>query len=271
MVVATRAAETQTDYRDAATLATLLAEQTRLAEAATAALTQRSALLSELAHDLKSPLTVITGMVQLLQRQPSQASAPPPADLLPRFRQLEQAAAQLTGMVNELVALAQVPCDQDLPLQRAPTDLAGLLRGCVSAAQQLSPLAAFRLEVTTDAVQGVWDAVRLGRVVTNLLSNATKYSPPGSTITVALGIEHTAHGRWAVLRVVDQGMGIPALDLPHIFERCYRASNVAGRIEGRGIGLAGSRRMVEQHGGTLALESTEGTGTTVTVRLPLPT
>jgi signal transduction histidine kinase len=72
-----------------------------------------------------------------------------------------------------------------------------------------------------------------------------------------------------MLSIADQGVGIPAADLPHIFERFRRGGNVAGRIAGSGLGLWGSQRIVEQHGGTIAIDSTEGNGTTVTVRLPL--
>ncbi len=73
----------------------------------------------------------------------------------------------------------------------------------------------------------------------------------------------------AVLAVQDQGIGIPAADLPHVFERFYRARNVSGRTPGTGLGLAGARQIVEQHGGTIAVESREGAGSTVTIRLPL--
>ena len=76
-------------------------------------------------------------------------------------------------------------------------------------------------------------------------------------------------GPLAVLSIADQGVGIPADDLPHIFERFRRGGNVAGRIAGSGLGLWGSQRIVAQHGGTIAIDSTEGKGTTVTVRLPL--
>jgi signal transduction histidine kinase len=76
-------------------------------------------------------------------------------------------------------------------------------------------------------------------------------------------------GPLAVLSIVDQGVGIPAADLPHIFERFRRGGNVADRVAGSGLGLWGSQRIVAQHGGTIAIDSTEGRGTTVTVRLPL--
>jgi len=76
-------------------------------------------------------------------------------------------------------------------------------------------------------------------------------------------------GAWAILRVQDDGVGVPADDLPHIFELYRRGRNVVGRISGTGIGLSSARLVVEQHGWTIAVDSTEGSGTTVTVRLPL--
>jgi signal transduction histidine kinase len=119
-------------------------------------------------------------------------------------------------------------------------------------------------------VVGYWDAARLERVVGNLLANARAYSPAGGPILVTVTRECTPDGSgWAVLRVEDHGVGIPAADLPHIGEPFYRASNVRGRLPGSGLGLSGCRRIVEQHGGTLRIDSREGAGTTVTVRVPL--
>ncbi|MGI8549907.1 MAG: ATP-binding protein [Dehalococcoidia bacterium] len=86
---------------------------------------------------------------------------------------------------------------------------------------------------------------------------------------VHLRLEGEAADGPAVLSVQDQGVGIPAAELPSIFQRFHRASNVVGRIEGKGIGLAGAKPIVEQHGGTIVAESQEGAGTTITVRLPL--
>ena len=118
-------------------------------------------------------------------------------------------------------------------------------------------------------VVGLWDADRLTRVLENLVANAIKYSPAGSTVVVRVDREEAPDGPLAVLSIADQGVGIPAADLPHIFERFRRGGNVAGRIAGSGLGLWGSQRIVAQHGGTIAIDSTEGKGTTVTVRLPL--
>jgi signal transduction histidine kinase len=111
--------------------------------------------------------------------------------------------------------------------------------------------------------------VRLDRVLDNLLSNAIKFSPNGGGITVAVAHEDVVGGPWAVVAVRDQGLGIPAADLPRVFERFRRARNVEGRIGGTGIGLASVRQIVEQHGGAITVESVEGAGSTFTVRLPL--
>jgi two-component system phosphate regulon sensor histidine kinase PhoR len=95
-----------------------------------------------------------------------------------------------------------------------------------------------------------------------------KYSPQGGNVVVRLARRNDAAGSWAELSVADSGMGIPAEELPRVFERFYRASN-AGVVKGTGVGLATVRQIVEQHGGRIEIASTEGAGTTVTVRLPL--
>jgi signal transduction histidine kinase len=134
--------------------------------------------------------------------------------------------------------------------------------------QQTTDRHLLRMETNVPDLIGVWDRVRLGRVLDNLVGNAVKYSPRGGAIEVRVDLEEHAE-RWAVLRVSDKGEGIPAGDLPHIFERFRRGRNVEGRIPGTGIGLSGVRTILEQHGGSIGVESAVGHGTTVTVRLPL--
>jgi signal transduction histidine kinase len=112
----------------------------------------------------------------------------------------------------------------------------------------------------------VWDEVRLGRVLDNLLDNAVKYSPRGGAVNVSIAMEKD---QLAVLSVSDRGEGIPDADLPHIFERFQRGQNVKGRIPGTGIGLAGVQRIVQEHQGTIDVDSQVGVGTTFTIRLPL--
>ena len=111
---------------------------------------------------------------------------------------------------------------------------------------------------------GNWDTARLARVVDNLLANAIKFSPRGGRITLSLAREHER----AVLRVSDQGLGVPPEDLPHIFEWFQRGSNVAGRIAGSGVGLPATQVIVSQHGGAIQAESSEGQGSTFIMALP---
>ncbi len=127
---------------------------------------------------------------------------------------------------------------------------------------------AVRVVVEPSSLVGAWDGARLGRVLGNLLGNAVKYSPDGGEIVVRVGREEDGAGAWAVVRVSDPGIGIPAADLPHLFEWFRRGANVGG-IGGTGIGLAGAKQIIAQHGGTIDVASEEGTGTTFTVRLPL--
>ena len=103
----------------------------------------------------------------------------------------------------------------------------------------------------------------------NLLSNAVKYSPGGTPVVVRAGIAPDAAGAAAVLSVSDRGLGIPAEDLPYVFDRFRRGANVVRRIRGSGVGLASARHIVAAHGGTISVASVEGQGSTFTLRLPL--
>ena len=124
------------------------------------------------------------------------------------------------------------------------------------------------VETATESLTGEWDTSRLERALQNLLTNALKYSPHGGEIVVRVDQQDVDGCQWAVLEVEDHGLGIPADEVAGIFERFRRARNVTGRIPGTGIGLATARQIVEQHGGTIEVQSAEGKGTTFTLRLP---
>jgi signal transduction histidine kinase len=115
-----------------------------------------------------------------------------------------------------------------------------------------------------DTVVANGDPSRLQRVLTNLIANAVKYSATGSRVAVRIARQDGA----AVVTIADEGRGIPPTDMPYIFERFRRGSNVEG-ISGTGIGLTAAKQIIELHGGTIGVESTEGVGSTFTVRLPL--
>jgi signal transduction histidine kinase len=231
-----------------------------------------SFVLAALAHDLRSPLTSILAMSQLLSARLRQHAELERETLIDDLHLVERAAKRLQRMVEELQDLAETEHGRALELRRVPTDLVALARACAEEFQGTSPAHALAVEAAEEAIHGAWDGGRLERVLANLLSNAIKYSPDGGRVTVGVATEQGEAGGagWARVSVQDGGIGIPAAEHSTIFERFRRGSNVPAQVRGAGIGLAGAKQIVEQHGGTLRVESEEGKGARFTVRLPLP-
>jgi signal transduction histidine kinase len=229
---------------------------------------QREDFLAAAAHDLKTPLAAIKAVAQLLTRRAERDGSLDPEQLVDNLHRIETTATRMSHLINELLDGTRVYQSQPLELQRQPVDLVALMdRVCHE--QRLSERFEIQCESETSELVGFWDEMRIERVIVNLISNAVKYSPEGGLILIRLRCEERRGQVWAVLTVEDQGMGIPAADLPHIFERFYRGSNVPRDIAGTGIGLAGVQQIVEQHGGSVLVESHEGKGSRFTVRLPL--
>jgi signal transduction histidine kinase len=166
-----------------------------------------------------------------------------------------------------LLSLSRAQMGQQMELDRQPTDLVALARQVVKEQQQTTRRHQLAVETDLEELAGIWDAAHLERVIVNLLSNAIKYSPDGGEITIEIFQEDDA----ACLVVRDSGLGIPAKDLPHIFEQFQRGSNVSGKIKGTGIGLSSVQQIVERHGGTINVVSEADKGSTFTVYLPLTT
>ena len=225
----------------------------------------RDSVLASVSHDLRSPLAAIRGQAELQQRALRRDGNLDSEQLLRGAARIEAAATRMNGMIAELVDAARVQAGHALELHRQPTDLVDLVERIVAEQAQTSAKHRLVSESAEPRLMAVVDPVRLERVVANLVSNAIKYSPGGGEVRVHLGRQ----AGWAVLTVEDHGVGIPAADLPRVFEQYHRAANVTGQIRGTGLGLAGARHIIEQHGGSIALESREGVGTVVTVRLPL--
>ena len=205
------------------------------------------------------------------QRRVQRLNPPDAPQLVDGLKRIDGAANEMLRQINTLLDLSRQRAGEPLPLERSATDLAALVEQEVARRQGTSELHRLRVEAPAAPIVGQWDGDRIGRVLTNLLTNAIKYSPEGGEIVVRLAQEAAADGDWAVLSVADDGVGIPATDLERVFDRFYRGSNVAGKIDGTGIGLAAVRQIVEQHSGTISVESQEGAGATFTVRLPLTT
>ena len=229
------------------------------------AVRSRDAMVSALSHDLRTPLTVVKVHAQLAARRAATLSDPTAERLSAGIAQIDRVATRMTRWIDELLEAMRSSGGGELALERQAIDLVQLAREAVAEHQASTPGHELSLETPDDGIVGQWDATRLERVIDNLLANAVKYSPAGGPIWVGVSREDG----WARLVVRDQGVGIPAEDLAHIFEPFMRGSNVVGRFGGIGIGLAGSSHIIRQHGGTIEVESQPGSGTTFIVRLPL--
>lgn len=247
-------------------------ERARLARAsaeAEASLRARDETLAAISHDLRTPLTSIRALAQLLQRRIARGQAIGPDELTDQLGRIEEQTVLMSRMIDDLLDVARLEAGRPLELRRDPCELVALTRRTVADVQRTTDRHRLRVQADTPEIIGNLDAARLERVLLNLLTNAVKYSPDGGEVVVTVRQEHTIAGETAVLAVRDSGIGIPASDLPRIFERFYRASNVGGRSRGTGLGLSAVQQIVEQHGGAITAESEPGVGTTITVRLPL--
>ncbi|CAN5658085.1 hypothetical protein BH23CHL7_BH23CHL7_21420 [soil metagenome] len=230
---------------------------------------QMDGFLASVSHDLKTPATIIKGRANLLLRSVD-ATGQARSELVAEGAQaIDEATAQLVRLVDELLDLSRLRMGQQVQLEFGPTDLVKIASRLAHEYQNMSPRHVINVLADGGRLVGDWDAARMERVLANLISNAVKYSPQGGEISVRVAPqEHEGHV-WAVIEVEDHGLGIPAPDLERIFEPYYRGSNVPGSVSGTGVGLAGTRHIVEQHGGEISVESEVGQGTVMRVRLPL--
>jgi signal transduction histidine kinase len=234
---------------------------------ATEAIDVRDTFVATISHDLKNPLATIGGQAQLLKRL---VASPQSADgiekLLSGIRRIESTVDRMSRMIDGLLDVTRLELGDRLELDLAPMDLFEIATRI--AAEHQERTARHRIQVAGETVlMGKWDLARMERVLDNLVGNAVKYSPGGGVITVICVREVDEAGEWAILSVRDHGVGIPPADLGRVFERFHRAGNV-GAISGTGIGLAMIRDVVSLHGGTITVESSEGQGSTFTIRLP---
>jgi signal transduction histidine kinase len=168
-------------------------------------------------------------------------------------------------LVEDLLLVAQIEA-QRVDLKREPVDLAAVAERSLEAVRPWANEKRLRLALDVDAPpRPLGDDRRLGQVLDNLLSNAVKFSREGGSVTVEVGADA---GRARIV-VADDGIGIPADEQGHVFSRFFRARTASElAVPGTGLGLAITRALVDQHGGTIDLDSREGEGTRVTVILP---
>jgi len=219
----------------------------------------RRQMTADIAHDLRTPLTVITGYIEALR---DGVLKPTPA----RFETMHSEAQQLKRLVEDLRTLSLADAGE-LPMQRqrvAPSALLDRLAAAYApqaAARQIT-LAVSAASETPDVLV---DPERMAQVLGNLVSNALRHTPAGGRIDLSA----QAQGTRVTLVVADTGEGIPADALPHVFDRFYRGDAARNQQDGEsGLGLAIAKSIVEAHGGTIAAASTPGHGTTFTITLP---
>ena len=239
-------------------------DNARLLHEANEAIRLRDDFLAMASHDMRTPLQAILGNVQLarrrLARDPGSAAAS--AELARNLENAERTTGKLTRLVAELMDVSMLRSGQGLPLEPRVFDLASIASQIAEDHQARTER--HRISVSgEESVVGEWDQGRVERVLDNLVDNAVKYSPTGGDVVIEVASED-AH---ATVSVTDNGIGIPASELGRIFEPYRRGSN-ASMLRGIGLGLAGCRAVLEQLGGELTVESTEGLGSTFRVRLP---
>ncbi len=239
---------------------TVAVENARLYQQARSALASRDQLIAGVSHDLRNPMAAAIARIDRLAMNTKSRGWP--AAILDECAALRARFWKVVEQLEELVELAPLSAGAPLELAREPMDLVKLVRE-LAEEQEESVRQRLRVEADSPSIIGEWDAGLLERLLANLVHNAVKYSPEGGEIQVRVRIED----RRALLSVQDHGVGIPAADLPNIFEGLFRAKN-ALRFPGTGLGLAKVRRIAEAHGGTVHADSAEGNGTTITVTLP---
>ena len=232
---------------------------------AEAAVRVRDDFLTAASHDLRTPLTVISGHLQLLNIRLAGGRPIDARSLGHHVDTLSDATRRMLSTIEEITDAAQLQMGESLTLRAEEVDLGEIAQevageaGLAGVKSETPPI----LVSVGEGALVTGDRARLERVVQNIVGNAVKYSPLGTPIHVDV----QARDQWAVLVVRDRGIGIPPDELPHIFTHFYRASTSLG-IPGTGIGLAGSKTIVQQHGGHIEIDSIIERGTTVTVRLP---
>jgi signal transduction histidine kinase len=221
---------------------------------------QMKQFTASISHELRTPLAVLRGEaeVALMQDNSSEQYRRVLASQLEEFDRLSR-------MVNQLLTLARAESG-DVAIAREPVNVSALTQ---SLAEQLEPVAAskqVKLDWKCDPdVTVAGDAGWIERIILNIVDNAMKFTDPDGVVSVRVSLS----GKNAVLEVSDNGAGIPADALPHVFERFYRAdTSRSNRVEGSGLGLSLVKWAVDHHHGTVEINSEVGKGTCVTVQMP---
>ncbi|MCU0567978.1 MAG: HAMP domain-containing histidine kinase [Oculatellaceae cyanobacterium Prado106] len=224
---------------------------------------RRRELVSDLTHELRTPLTVLKGYMEGL----GDSTIEPSPEV---YQRLSREISRMQRLVNDLQELSKMEAGY-LPINARPIDLYPLLSAIVQkfADQLAEDRPQMLLDYPANAPLVLADPERVEQILVNLIGNALRYTPQGSiTVQVRLPVKSDADQLW--IAVIDTGLGIAAEDLPHVFERFWRADRSRDRTSGgTGIGLAICRRLVELQGGHIEAESQLGEGSIFRFSLPI--
>ena len=218
---------------------------------------QRRNMLADVSHELRTPITVIQGNVEGI------LDGLYPADEA-RLKSSIEETQLLSRLVDDLRTMALAESGS-LQLRREPTDLRPFIQEAVAGFESQAMGKEITIELALADVESInIDALRIHEVLSNILSNALRYTPPGGEVQVGLTESGTGVERTVTLFVQDSGPGIESADLPHVFERFYKSSDSGGM----GLGLSIAKYIVEAHGGKIQAESEVGRGTKISFTLP---
>lgn len=221
----------------------------------------KSEFLSTAAHELRTPLTSILGFSEILVERK--------LDEEKRTRFLEtinKEAGDLTDIVNDLLDVSSIEAGTGFEIRKVPIQFKEVLLKSINLVKGQTDEHTFKVNIPHDLPEIEADKNRMYQVMENLLNNAVKFSPKGGEVTVSI----EAAKDELKISVADEGIGIPEEDLPHIFDRFYRASNAArAAIRGTGLGLGIVKYIVESHAGRILVQSKPGKGSTFRFTLPI--
>jgi len=250
--------------RSAAELAALAINHKKALDALLKSDQIKSEFISTAAHELRTPVSSIMGFTELLS-DPSLSAVFDAAQKQDFLNEIYENCERLDKIVDDILDVGRIDAGCNIPLDRQPTSIATLLNKVVNRFR-LKATHQLHLEIKPETPESMLiDVHRISQVLENLLSNACKYSPDNSTVTIVAG----RVGCQCEIVVADQGIGMTAQQVERIFDKFYRADTSDTAVRGLGLGMSIVRQIVADHGGTIRVDSAPGKGCRVHFRLPV--
>lgn len=221
----------------------------------------RQDFVANVSHELRTPITLITGFAETLE------TVQDPVETRRFLAIIKRHADRMTAIIEDLLTLARLESPERTALSRAPVRAAALVAHAIESLDSRPAQRHITIEATVDPeLLALVNEGLFEQALVNLLDNAIKYGPEGGTVRIAAAVD----GQSLVFSVADQGPGIPARDLPRLFERFYRVDHARSKhLGGTGLGLAIVKHVAMAHGGDASVTSIEGSGSTFFISLPL--